>query len=143
MSNNSNELKWVHLSRGFSTKLFFSDVTTNLVTTNLVPINLLKNSFKKRIIKTLSNDIYLPRSSIYFYKTLIAFMEYHTSKKVFLKLNPFLEGSLNFKDSCRCSLWYSKVNAFQKILGHRIFVHESLRIFMSAVRFRDPDFLAN
>lgn len=142
-SNTSNELKWVRTPREFSTKLFLGENINRVITTNLVPMSFFRSSYKKRIIKTLSNDIYLPRSSIYFYKTLITFIEHHTSKKVFLKLNPFLEGSLSFKDACRCSIWYSKVNVFQKILGHRIFVHESLRIFMSAVRFRDPDFLAN
>ena len=40
-------------------------------------------------------------------------------------------------------MWFGRVNPYQRILGHRIFVHESLRIFHLAIRFRDPTFLSN
>jgi hypothetical protein len=136
------DLNWSHeLLKSYSKTLLRKSTTFN--STNLVPLIFFKSSLKKKVIKTLSNDIYLPRSTIFFYKTIIRFIEHHTGKKVFLKLNPFLEGSLSFSDTCRCSLWYNKINTFQKILGHRIFVHESLRIFMAAIRFRDPTFLSN
>jgi len=86
---------------------------------------------------------YLPQTTIYFYKTLINFMEYFTGKKIYLKLNPFIENSLSYLDTSRCYLWYSRVLSFQKILGHRIFVHESLKIMYLAIKFRDPTFLIN
>lgn len=138
-----NDFLWTSILYNFNNKLTFSSKTSYLESTNIIPVNFFKFSIKKKIVKTLSNDVYVPRSTVYFYRTLIHFVEFFTGKKVFLKLNPFLEGSLSFKDTCRCSLWYSKINTFQRILGHRIFVHESLRIFMAAVRFRDPTFLAN
>jgi nitrate reductase NapE component len=141
--NMSIDFNWSFFLKKFSNNLIVPNRISRLTTTNIIPLGFFKSSVKKRVVKTLSNDIYIPRTTIYFYRTLINFIEYHTGKRVFLKLNPFLEGSLTFKDSCRCSIWYNKINIFQKILGHRIFVHESLRIFMAAVRFRDPTFLAN
>ena len=143
LSQSSINFTWSRFIKKFSNNLNFTNSLNCIEYTNIVPLGLFKNSFKKRIIKTFSTDIYMPSTTIYFYKTLISFIEFHTGKRVYLKLNPFLEGSLSFKDSCRCSIWYNKINVFQKILGHRIFVHESLRIFTAAIRFRDPTFLSN
>ena len=80
---------------------------------------------------------------MYFYRTLVNFMEFYTGKKVYIKLNPFIENSLTYSDLARCYMRFGRVNPYQRILGHRIFVHESLRIFHLAIRFRDPTFLSN
>jgi hypothetical protein len=91
----------------------------------------------------MANDIFLPRTTMFFYRTLINFVEFHTGRRVLLKFDSYITTALPFVDVCRCSLWYGKVNVFQKILGHRIFVHESIRIMMVAVRFKDPTFFSN
>jgi hypothetical protein len=86
---------------------------------------------------------YLPQTTLYFYKTLVNFIEFLTGRKVFIKLNPFIENSLTYLDLSRCYLWYNRVLSFQKILGHRIFLHESIKIFYIAIKFKDPTFLIN
>lgn len=70
-------------------------------------------------------------------------MENCSGKKVYLKFNPFIENSLTFTDIARCNMWSSRITSFQKILGPKIFLHESLKILHLAIRFKDPTFLAN
>jgi hypothetical protein len=121
----------------------FSTRTPLLLKTNLWPLNLFNYTIRRKVLKVVVNLRYLPRTTSYFYKTLVSFMEFYTGKKVYLKFNAFVENSLTYSDMARCYIWFSRVLGFQKILGHRIFVHESLRIFHVAIRFRDPAFLAN
>ena len=121
----------------------FATRTPMLLKTNLWPLSLFNYTIRRKVLKVVVNMRYLPRTTSYFYKTLVSFMEFYTGKKVYLKFNAFVENSLTYSDMARCYIWFSRVLGFQKILGHRIFVHESLRIFHVAIRFRDPTFLAN
>lgn len=70
-------------------------------------------------------------------------MESCTGKKVFLKFNPFIENVLSFSDIARCNMWSIRINSFQRLLGPKIFLNESLRIMHIALRFKDPTFFAN
>ena len=110
---------------------------------NLIPLSTFNYTVKRKIIKMVVNNKYLPRTTLYFYKTLVNFIEFYTGKRVYLKFNPFIENSLTYSDLARCYMWFGRVNPYQRILGHRIFVHESLRIFHLALRFKDPTFLSN
>ena len=121
----------------------FSDRSSLLTKTNLWPLQLFRYNIRRKVVKVVVNTRYLPRTTSYFYKTLVSFMEYYTGKKVYLKFNAFVENALTYSDLARCYMWFNRVLGFQRILGHRIFVHESLRIFHVAIRFRDPTFLAN
>jgi hypothetical protein len=57
---------------------------------------------KRRVIKLIVHSKYLPRTTIYVYRTLINFVEFYTGKRVYLKLNPFIEHSLAYSDLARC-----------------------------------------
>ena len=121
----------------------FADRSVLLTKTNLWPLQLFRYNIRRKVVKVVVNTRYLPRTTSYFYKTLVSFMEYYTGKKVYLKFNAFVENALTYSDLARCYMWFNRVLGFQRILGHRIFVHESLRIFHVAIRFRDPTFLSN
>ena len=111
--------------------------------TNLIPTTFYKATVNRKFVKLIVDNKYLPPTTIYFYRTLVSFIEGVSGRKVYLKFNPFIETALDFKDLSRCYVWYSRVTGFQKILGHRIFVNESLKIFHLAFKFRDPTFLSN
>lgn len=110
---------------------------------NLLPHPMFTKTINRRFVKLTVDNKYLPQTNLYFYKNLIHFMEFASGRKVYLKFNPFVETSLDVHDIARCYLWYGRVLGFQKILGHRIFVQESLKIFHVAVKYRDPTFLSN
>lgn len=111
--------------------------------TNLWPTPAFSHTTKRRFIKMITFYKFLPRTFIWWNDTLIRFMEHHSGRRVYLKLNSFIENSLPYVDLARCSLWFERVLPWQRVLGHRIFVQESLRIFHLAIRFRDPTFLCN
>lgn len=74
---------------------------------------------------------------------LVRFMSHCTGRRVYLKLNPHVENSLTFADQAQCFLWEKRVLGFQKILGPKIFIEESLRIILLALKYKDPTFLIN
>jgi len=81
--------------------------------------------------------------SVWYYKTLIQFIENCSGRKTTLLLGPFIENSLSFEDRARCTLWNNRVTGFQRIMGSRIFVHEALAIVVMSIRLQDPTFLSN
>lgn len=124
-------------SSNFSTRIkFFSN-------TNIIPLSIFKYTVRRRVVKLFNNSIFVPKTTGFFYKTLVNFIEFFSGKKVFIKFDSTIEHSLTYSDHARCYMWFNRVLGFQRILGHRIFVHESLRIFHIAIRYRDPTFLAN
>ena len=112
-------------------------------TTNIWPSSFFHFTLKRKILKIFSFNKFLPNVTMWYYNILIRFMESCTGKKVFLKLNPFIENSLSFTDIARCNMWSIRINSFQKLLGPKIFLNESLRIMHIALRFKDPTFFAN
>ena len=81
--------------------------------------------------------------SIWYYKTLIQFIENCSGRRTALLLGPFIQNALTYEDRARCSLWNNRVTGFQRIMGGRIFVHEALSIIVTSIRIKDPTFLSN
>ena len=112
-------------------------------TTNIWPSSFFHFTLKRKILKIFSFNKFLPNVTMWYYNILIRFMESCTGKKIFLKFNPFIENFLSFTDIARCNMWSIRINSFQKLLGPKIFLNESLRIMHIALRFKDPTFFAN
>ena len=110
---------------------------------NLWPSQHLSYTVRRHLLKRIHNVKFVPTVTTWYYDTLVKFIEHYTSRRVYLKFNPFIENSLPYADSVRCQMWEIRVHGFQKILGHRIFVNESLRILSLALRFKDPAFLSH
>jgi hypothetical protein len=110
---------------------------------NLWPISTFKYTVKKRVLKLLHYNKFLPPLIMWYYDTLVKFMEFHSGKKVYINFNPFVEQWITYQDRALLSVFSTRVIGFQKILGHRIFVQEALLIFIMAIRYKDPTFLAN
>jgi hypothetical protein len=73
---------------------------------------------------------------------LIRFIENCSGLKVGLAFNPFLENTLTYTDVARCSSWADRVFDFRRLLGPKIFIKESLKVFHLAFRLKDPTFLS-
>ena len=110
---------------------------------NLWPSQHLCYTVRRHLLKRIHNVKFVPTVTTWYYDTLVRFIEHYTSRRVYLKFNPFIENSLPYADAVRCQMWEIRVHGFQKILGHRIFVNESLRILSLALRFKDPAFLSH
>lgn len=114
-----------------------------LKNSNLTPSVASHFFIKKRLYKvTTFNKFSLP-VVMWYYQTLIKFMEATGGLRVRLQFNPFITHSLSFTDLARARLWAIRTGGFQRLLGHRIFINESLQILQLSVRTKDPTFLAN
>ena len=122
---------------------FFSNRLTYLKKTNLIPLTYFNFCLQKKILKIVNFAKFRPNVVMWYYVTLVRFLESLTGKKIYLKVNPFLINELTFSDKARCVLWKSRLSAYKKILGPRIFVRDSLQVFHLAFRLQDMSFLSN
>lgn len=100
-------------------------------------------TIRKKIIQAAADYAFSLNLSTWYYKTLIQFIESCTGRKVILHFGPFVEKILSFEDHARFAMWNQRVGGFQRIVGHRIFVYEAVKIVAMAIRLKDPTFLAN
>ena len=110
---------------------------------NLWTVNSVDKVIRKRLFRHVTSTVFPVDLSIWYYKTLVQFIENCSGRKSLLLMGPFIQNALTYEDRARCSLWNNRVTGFQRILGSRIFVHEALAIIVTAVRIKDPTFLSN
>lgn len=138
----TNYLALKSISADLSQTHFNSRVTAYSCS-NILPSQFFKYSIKRKLFKLFKFHKFSVNVVMWYYNMLVRFIENCSGKKVYLKFNPFIENSLTFTDIARCNLWAVRVMSFQRILGPKIFVQESLRIFHLALRSKDPTFLSN
>ena len=110
---------------------------------NLWATSNINYTIRKRLLRHVTSNLFSIDLSVWYYKTLIQFIENCSGRKTTLLLGPFIENSLSFEDRARCTLWNNRVTGFQRIMGSRIFVHEALAIVVMSIRLQDPTFLSN
>ena len=96
-----------------------------------------------RILRTYATRYMRPSGFLWYYTTLIQFLENTTGRKIALNFGPFLETALTFKDRAKCLNWKRRILGFQRILGPKIFIYEALEVLVLSIRLKDPTFLAN
>lgn len=143
-TNSANSSQLEARSRALSLdSLTFSSRNDSLAKLNLIPTQLFKFALKRKLLRILNFHKFSSNVTLWYYNTLIRFIESCSGKKVYTKFNPFIENSLSFEDLARCSMWHSRITAFQRLLGPKIFLKESLKILHIAIKFKDPTFFAN
>lgn len=100
-------------------------------------------TIRKKLLRSTSSSLINVDLSLWYYKSLTAFIEECSGRKVALRIGPFLEGALTFEDKARFRIMHSRVSGFQRLLGHKIFVHEGVMLVALALRLKDPTFLSN
>jgi len=141
-TSRNNHLALRSFSNDFAQTHFNSRVTA-YSNSNILPSQHFNYSIRRKLFKLFKFHKFSINVTMWYYNMLIRFMENCSGKKVYLKFNPFVENSLGFSDIARCNMWAIRVASFQRILGPKIFVQESLHIFHVAIRFKDPTFLSN
>lgn len=125
-------------------ELFYFGSRLNMLTnSNLYSAPSFSFSLRRRLIKLFTFRKFSTTTAIWYYNMLIRFIEFCTGRKVYIKLNPFVEKSLVLVDHVQCRLWEPRISTFQRILGPKLFLKESLRILMLALKYKDPTFLIN
>jgi len=124
-------------------KYFFNSRINVFNKSNLIPSNIFKYVIKRKLLKIVNFDKFSSNIIMWYYNILIRFMENCSGRKVYLKFNPFIENALSFNDIARCNMWSIRITSFQRLLGPKIFLKESLKILHIAIKFKDPTFLSN
>ena len=131
------------VSRSAELNLTTHSPATSSVSSNISLVKSTNFVLRRRLLRKVSESTFAPEVTLWYYRTLIRFIENCSGRKVALRMGPFLENALTFEDRARCRMWSDRVKSFQKILGHRIFADEALRLVALALRLKDPTFLAN
>ena len=95
------------------------------------------------ILRYYSTRYMRPSGFLWYYTSLIQFLEHTTGRKIALNFGPFLETALTFKDRAKCLNWKRRILGFQRLVGPKIFIYEALEILVVSIRLKDPTFLAN
>lgn len=114
-----------------------------LRSSNISPAPIFNVTIKRRLLKFFTMRKFSIKISFWYFNMLVRFMEYCTGRKVHLQLNPHIENSLTLLDEAQCYLWENQIFSFHKILGPKFFLNESLRIFLLALKNKDPNLLIN
>lgn len=114
-----------------------------LYKSNLFPTESFSYLIQRRLLKCFALRKFISSTGAWYNHMLVRFMSNCTGRKVYLKLNPHVENNLTFEDRAQCVIWENRVLGFQKILGPKIFIEESLRIILIALKYKDPTFLIN
>ena len=81
-------------------------------------------------------------SSTWFNKTLIDAVSFLSGKKTLLQFYPFLSSSVSKYNAAVYKSWVPRLLFYQKRLGHRFFMEESLRIMHVALNLHDASLFA-
>jgi hypothetical protein len=95
------------LFKTFSNNLslhFFSDPLNGFTTSNLHPLVSFKKYISRKLLKLFKFHRFSKNVTMWYYNMLIRFLEFCTGKKIYLKLNPFLENYVTFADLARCAV---------------------------------------
>lgn len=126
-----------------SLKEYYFESRTQLITrTNLLPSDALSYRIRTKFTNLFLKNPFHVNVTMWYHTMLIRFIENCSGLKVGLAFNPFLENTLTYTDIARCSSWADRVFDFRRLLGPKIFIKESLKIFHLAFRLKDPTFLS-
>ena len=74
---------------------------------------------------------------------LIRFLQHTTGLKVSLMFNPFLHKALSLIERAQLDLWTQRVKGFQRIIGPKISLKESLQVTYLSLKLKDPSLFSS
>lgn len=101
---------------------------SNFFITNLIPSKTFSYVFFKKVFTSLLNSKMNLNLIPIYHNTLIRFMEHIFGHKVLLQFYPFVNQSLNIVSLIKYKLWLPRLSFYEKKLGHKFFLEESIHI---------------
>ena len=142
-SLSSNTFKLSSLLQGQLCSYRFGSASTLLPLSNLWVVPYTRLTLRKRLLQSDFAPIVKAYIPVWYHVALIDVLEALSGRKVTAHFGPYLEKALTFSDQALFNNWTRRIGAFQRILGHKIFIHEGLWLIMVSVRLKDPTFLSN
>lgn len=128
-----------HLSKQFSSRTQQSE---NL-NTNLIPHQAFNKVFTKKVLNSFANRLFRDDIIPLYQNTLIRFIEFCTGKKAMFQFYPFVNQHIDKTYMVRYKRWLPRMGFYERRLGHRFFLEESLHIIHISFILRDPKIIAS
>ena len=138
--NGANNYKDVlHLS-----KQFLSNIgEAKFQNTNLTPHQAFNKVFTKKVLNSFANRLFRDDIIPLYQNTLIRFIEFCTGKKAMFQFYPFVNQHIDKAYMVRYKRWLPRMGFYERRLGHRFFLEESLHIIHISFVLRDPKIIAS
>lgn len=124
-------------------KFFFESRFLKLTPNTLIPSFYFSHVVKKKLMNITKKNTFHINILFWYHSMLIKFLENISGLKIQLLFNPFLENSLSFFDLAKINLWADRVFDFRRLLGPKIFIKESFKIFFLSMKIKDPSLLSS
>jgi hypothetical protein len=126
-------------------KSFFSKnpflVKSPILISNLSPNKHFNLTFFKKVYTSINYQKLKINFIPIYYNTIIRFVEHISGKKVLLQFYPFVNQSITQDWLIRYKLWLPRLTFYEKKLGHKFFLEESLHIIHSSLYLKDSKLL--
>ena len=109
----------------------------SLHTTNLVPHSSFTFSVSRKIFSFLSIKVLASRVTPWYYNNIIRFIEDLTGRKVLFQFYPFMSQEVSKDNVVRYKKWLPRMSYYERRLGHRFFLEESLHILHLGFSLKD------
>lgn len=110
---------------------------------NLLPSKNFNFVFTKKVYTSLSynriNSNFIPL----YQTTLVRFIENVSGHKTLVQFYPFVQQSITEEFILKYKLWLPRLGFYEKRLGHKFFLEESLHILHLSFYLKDPKLLLN
>ena len=132
-------LKW-HLLQNPSYKAFGSQIKGF---SNLVPDEAFNKNLSKKVLNSFANRKFREDLIPLYQNTVVRFIEFCTGKKALFQFYPFVNQHISKDYIVRYKRWLPRMGFYERRLGHRFFLEESLHIIHISFVLRDPKIIAS
>jgi hypothetical protein len=110
---------------------------------NLTPHHSFSKHFSKKVLNSFANRLFREDVIPFYQNTLIRFIEFCTGKKALFQFYPFVNQHISKDYMVRYKKWLPRMGFYERRLGHRFFLEESLHIMHISFALRDPKIIAS
>ena len=116
---------------------------SSIYSTNLIPHSAFQKHFSKKVLNSFANQRLREDLIPLYQNTLIRFIEFCTGKKAMFQFYPFVNQHVDKEYMVRYKKWLPRMSFYERRLGHRFFLEESLHIMHLSFALRDPKIIAS
>lgn len=116
---------------------FFSSTSSDLPFSNIQAASVFKKSFIKKSFSQYSDNTFHQNLIPWYHNSLIRFIEHISGKKALVQFYPFLNESISLEWRARYLLWLPRFRSYERMLGHKFFLEESLHIIHLSFILKD------
>ena len=127
----------------FIFKLTLTKLPNYYLNNNLNPTKNFNYICIKKIYTSLSTNRINLNFIPFYQNTLVKFMEHITGHKTLIQFYPFVQQSITRNYIIKYKLWVPRLSFYEKRLGHKFFLEESIHILHLSFFLKDPKLLLN